>query len=141
MIVQATTGQVFAADLVAKKIMVFYTGVTNAEAGEQAPYRWLFGPDASASAVNGVQFAARQLKGETAKWSGDFTDEKRVFGAIHPERGIDWEFFTKHRQARGVQARTRHRPRVQRPARQRHRHARSSSRRRRTSSPSSRTRA
>ena len=42
-----------------------------------------------------MQFAARQLKGETAKWSGDFVDKKRVFGAIHPERGIDWEFFTK----------------------------------------------
>jgi hypothetical protein len=94
-IVQATTGQVFAADLVAKKILVFYAGVTNAEAGKQAPYRWLFGADGSAAAVNGVQFAARQLKGETAKWSGDFTDQKRVFGAIHPERGIDWEFFEK----------------------------------------------
>ena len=92
----------FAADLVAKKIMVFYAGVTNAEAGEQAPYRWLGGFDRNASAVNGVQFAARQLKGETAKWSGDFTDEKRVFGAIHPERGIDWEFFTKTAKEEGV---------------------------------------
>jgi hypothetical protein len=92
-IVQATTGQVFAADLVAKKILVFYTGVTNEEAGKQAPYRWLFGPDSNAAAVNGAQFAARQLKGETAKWSGDFTDDKRVFGAVHPERGIDWKFF------------------------------------------------
>ena len=31
--------------------------------------------------------------GETAKWSGDFTDKKRVFGAIHPDRGIDWQYF------------------------------------------------
>ena len=36
-------GQVFAADLVAKKIIVFYGGVTNAEAEKQAPYRWLGG--------------------------------------------------------------------------------------------------
>jgi len=92
-IVQATTGQVFAADLVAKKILVFYTGVTNEEAAKQAPYRWLFGPDSNAAAVNGAQFAARQLMGETAKWSGDFTNKKRVFGAVHPERGIDWKFF------------------------------------------------
>ena len=93
-IVQATgTGQVFANDLVAKKILVFYAGVTNAQAGKQAPYRWLFGTDSNAAAVNGAQFAARQLKGETAKWSGDFVDTPRVFGAVYPERGIDWQFF------------------------------------------------
>ncbi len=62
-IVQGTTGQVFAADLVAKKILVFYTGVTNAEAGEQAPYRWLFGTDSNAAAVNGVQFAGAPTEG------------------------------------------------------------------------------
>ena len=77
----------FAAELVAKKIVVFYGGITNAEADKQAPYRWLGGMDANAAAVNGVQFAARQLKGETAKWSGDFVDKKRVFGAIHPDAG------------------------------------------------------
>jgi hypothetical protein len=92
-IVQATTGQVFANDLVAKKIIVFYTGVTNAQAAKQAPYRWLFGTDSNAAAVNGVQFAARQLKGDTAKWSGDFVKKQRVFGAVHPERDIDWQFF------------------------------------------------
>jgi hypothetical protein len=93
-IVQAAgTGQVFASDLVAKKILVFYSGITNEEASKQAPYRWLFGTDSNAAAVNGAQFAARQLNGETAKWSGDFVDEQRVFGAVHPERGIDWQFF------------------------------------------------
>ena len=93
MVQAAGTGQVFANDLVAKKILVFYGGITNAQAAKQAPLRWLFGTDSNAAAVNGVQFAARQLKGETAKWSGDFVKEQRVFGAVHPELGIDWEFF------------------------------------------------
>ena len=102
-IVQATgTGQVFADDLVAKKILVFYAGPTNAQAEKQAPYRWLFGTDSNAAAVNGVQFAARQLKGETAKWSGDFVKEQRVFGAVHPERGIDWEFFQSTAKEEGL---------------------------------------
>jgi hypothetical protein len=95
-------GQVFAAELVAKKIIVFYGGITNAEADKQAPYRWLGGMDANAAAVNGVQFAARQLKGETAKWSGDFVDKKRVFGAIHPERGIDWQYFQSTAKKEGL---------------------------------------
>ena len=86
-------GQVFAADLVAKKIIVFYGGITNAEAGKQAPYRYLGGFDNNATVINGVQFAARQLKGQTAKWSGDFTTKKRVFGVIRPESGIDWQYF------------------------------------------------
>ena len=95
-------GQVFAADLVAKKIIVFYGGITNAEAEKQAPYRWLGGMDSNASAVNGVQFAARQLMGETAKWSGDFTDKKRAFGAIHPDRGIDWQYFESTAKKEGL---------------------------------------
>jgi len=36
----------------------------------------------------------RMFVGETAKWSGDFTDKKRTFGAIHPDAGIDFEYFT-----------------------------------------------
>ena len=92
----------FAADLVAKKIVVFFGGITNAEAEKQAPYRWLFGTDSNAAAVNGVQFAARQLKGETAKWSGDFVKKQRVFGAIHPERGIDWQFFESTAKKEGL---------------------------------------
>jgi hypothetical protein len=84
-------GQVFAADLVAKKIIVFYGGITNKEADRQAPYRYLGGFDTNGAAVNTAQFAARQLQGETAKWSGDFVDKKRAFGTIHPDRGIDWE--------------------------------------------------
>jgi hypothetical protein len=86
-------GQVFAADLVAKKIIVFYPGITNAEAGKQAPYRYLGGFDNNATVINAVQFAARQLQGQTAKWSGDFTTKKRVFGLIRPESGIDWQYF------------------------------------------------
>jgi hypothetical protein len=86
-------GQVMASELVSKKILVFYGGITNKEADRQFPYRILGGFDANAAAVNAATFAARQLQGETAKWSGDFTDQKRVFGTIHPERGIDWEFF------------------------------------------------
>jgi hypothetical protein len=102
-IVQAAgTGQVFANDLVAKKIIVFYTGVTNAQAGKQAPYRWLFGTDSNAAGVNGAQFAARQLKGETAKWSGDFVNKTRVFGAVHPDRDIDWEFFQSTAKEEGL---------------------------------------
>ena len=95
-------GQVFASDLVAKKIIVFAGGITNAEADKQAPYRWLGGMDSNAAAVNGAQFAARQLKGETAKWSGDFVDKKRVFGAIHPERGIDWQYFESTAKKEGL---------------------------------------
>jgi hypothetical protein len=95
-------GQVFAADLVAKKIIVFYGGITNEEAGQQAPYRYLGGFDNNASAINSVHFAARQLKGETAKWSGDFTDKKRVFGTIHPETGIDWQYFESTAKKEGL---------------------------------------
>ena len=43
--------------------------------------------------MNTAIFAARQLQGETAKWSGDYVDKKRVFGTIHADTGIDWEFF------------------------------------------------
>ena len=54
-IVQATgTGQVFADDLVAKKIVVFYGGITNGQAAKQAPFRWLFGTDSNGAAVNGA---------------------------------------------------------------------------------------
>jgi len=49
-----------------------------------------------------VQFAARQLKGETAKWSGDFTSKKRVFGLIRPESGIDWHFFASTAKKEGL---------------------------------------
>ena len=141
-IVQATgTGQVFADDLVAKKIIVFYGGVTNAQAGAQAPYRWLFGTDSNAAAVNGAQFAARQLQGETAKWSGDYVDDERVFGAVHPDRGIDWEFFESTAKEEGLKLAARRRSRVHRAARHQHQPRRCSSRRRRPSSPSSRTRA
>ena len=52
--------------------------------------------------MNGVQFAARQLMGETAKWSGDFADKKRVFGAIHPDRGIDWQYFESTAKKEGL---------------------------------------
>src|SRR5207344_1342716 len=41
------SGQIFAAELVAKKIIVLQGGVTNAEAGRQAPYRWLADSDAA----------------------------------------------------------------------------------------------
>ena len=141
-IVQATgTGQVFADDLVAKKILVFYGGVTNAQAGKQAPYRWLFGTDSNAAAVNGAQFAARQLKGETAKWSGDFVDDAACVRCRHPDRGIDWEFFREHRQG-GRRSSSRPAPSSTTACRSTPpRPRRSSSRRRRPSSPSSRTRA
>jgi hypothetical protein len=95
-------GQVFAADLVAKKIVVFYGGITNKEADRQAPYRYLGGFDTNGAAVNAAQFAARQLQGETAKWSGDFVDKKRVFGTIHPDRGIDWEYFESTAKKEGL---------------------------------------
>jgi hypothetical protein len=95
-------GQVFAADLVAKKIIVFYGGITNSEAGKQAPYRYLGGFDNNATVINTVQFAARQLKGQTAKWSGDFTSKKRVFGLIRPETGIDWDFFASTAKKEGL---------------------------------------
>jgi hypothetical protein len=78
---------------VAKKIIVFFGGVTNEEAGQQAPYRYLGGFDNNAAAINTATFAARQLQGETAKWSGDYVDEKRVFGSVYPDTGIDWQYF------------------------------------------------
>ena len=89
--VTAGGGQVFASELVAKKIIVFFGGITNEEADRQAPYRYLGGFDNNASAVNTATFAARQLQGETAKWSGDYTDDKRVFGTVYPD--------TRHRLA------------------------------------------
>ncbi len=52
--------------------------------------------------MNTAIFAARQLQGETAKWSGDFTSKKRVFGTIHPESGIDWEFFENTAKKEGL---------------------------------------
>ena len=91
---------VFASDLVAKKIIVFQGGVNNAEAARQEPYRW--GSDSDGPAVNGAQFAARKLRGETAKWSGDFTTRKRVFGALHPSRGIDWQRFERTAKTEGL---------------------------------------
>jgi hypothetical protein len=100
--VTAGGGQVFAAELVAKKIIVFFGGITNKEADRQAPYRYLGGFDNNGSAVNSVLFAARQLQGETAKWSGDFVDKKRVFGTIRPDRGIDWEFFESTAKKEGL---------------------------------------
>jgi hypothetical protein len=96
------SGQVFAAQLVAKKIIVFQGGVTNAEAARQAPYRWPLDSDSNAAAVNAAQFAARQLRGETAKWSGDFTTKKRVFGALHPSTGIDWPYFESTAKKEGL---------------------------------------
>ncbi len=87
-------GQVWAADLVAKKILTHQGGATNEEAARQAPYRWLGGFDSNASAVNGAEVIAKMLAGGTAKWSGDFVDEERTFGAVHPETGIDFEYFT-----------------------------------------------
>ncbi len=97
-------GPVFAAELVAKKIIVLGVGgATNAEAGRQAPYRWAVGFDSNASAVNAAQFAARHLQGETAKWSGDFTTHKRVFGALHPSTGIDWPYFERTAKKEGLE--------------------------------------
>ena len=84
--VTAGGGQVFAAELVAKKIIVFVGGATNNEAGEQAPYRYLGGFDNNAAAINTVTFAARQLQGETAKWSGDYVDDERASGRLPRER-------------------------------------------------------
>ena len=110
-------GQVFAADLVAKKIIVFYGGITNSEAAKQAPYRYLGGFDNNATVINAVQFAARQLKGETAKWSGDFTTKKRVFGLIRPETGIDWQYYTSTAKKEGLTDRQGRRARLQRAPR------------------------
>ena len=56
-------GQVFAAELVAKKIIVFFGGITNEEADRQAPYRYLGGFDNNATAINSVQFAAAPAQG------------------------------------------------------------------------------
>ena len=50
--VTAGGGQVFAAELVAKKIIVFFGGITNEEADRQAPYRYLGGFDNNATAIN-----------------------------------------------------------------------------------------
>ena len=100
--VTAGGGQVFAAELVAKKVIVFFGGITNKEADRQAPYRYLGGFDNNGAAINTAIFAARQLQGETAKWSGDFTDKKRVFGTIHPDTGIDWEFFESTAKKEGL---------------------------------------
>ena len=56
--VTAGGGQVFAAELVAKKIIVFFGGITNKEADRQAPYRYLGGFD-----NNGAGDQHRDLRG------------------------------------------------------------------------------
>ena len=56
--------------------------------------------------INGVQFAGAQLQGETAKWSGDYTTKKRVFGVIRPETGIDWHFFASTAKKEGLKIAT-----------------------------------
>ena len=101
-IVQATgTGQVFADDLVAKKIVVFYGGITNGQAAKQAPFRWLFGTDSNGAAVNGrssphANCRARLRSGPVTSWTNG------VFGA-RPDRGIDWEFFESTAEEEGLE--------------------------------------
>ena len=87
-------GEVFASELAARKVIVLQAGATNDEAASQAPYRYLGGFDNNSAAVNGAQVLGRMFVGETAKWSGDFTDERRTFGAVYADRGIDFDYFT-----------------------------------------------
>ena len=88
-------GTVFTAEIAAKKIMIFTANGTNADAAQQAPYRWQGVFDNDASAVNGAQFIGQMLVGETAKWAGDpaMKTKTRVFGAIYPERNLNFDLF------------------------------------------------
>ena len=52
--------------------------------------------------INSVQFAARQLKGETAKWSGDYTTRSACSASIRPESGIDWHYFASTAKKEGL---------------------------------------
>ncbi len=88
-------GTVFTAEIAAKKIVIFTANGTNADAAQQAPYRWQGVFDNDASAVNGAQFIGQMLVGETAKWAGDpsMRTKTRVFGAIYPERNLNFDLF------------------------------------------------
>jgi hypothetical protein len=88
-------GTVFATEIAAKKIIIFTANGTNADAVQQAPYRWQPVFDNDASAVNGAQFIGQMLVGETAKWAGDadLKTKTRVFGAIYPERNLNFDLF------------------------------------------------
>jgi hypothetical protein len=88
-------GTVFTSEIAAKKIMIFTANGTNADAAQQAPYRWQGVFDNDASAVNGAQFIGQMLVGETAKWAGDpaMRTKTRVFGAIYPERNLNFDLF------------------------------------------------
>jgi hypothetical protein len=90
-------GTVFTAEIAAKKILIFTSNGTNADAAQQAPYRWQGVFDNDASAVNGAQFIGQMLVGETAKWAGDpaMKTKTRVFGAIYPERNLNFDLFLK----------------------------------------------
>ena len=88
-------GTVFTTEIAAKKIIIFTANGTNADAAQQAPYRWQRVLDNDASAVNGAQFVGQMLVGETAKWAGDPRSGRRhrVFGAIYPERNLNFDLF------------------------------------------------
>jgi hypothetical protein len=88
-------GTVFTAEIAAKKILVFTANGTNADAAQQAPYRWQGVFDNDASAVNGAEFIGKMLVGETAKFAGDpaLKTQTRVFGAIYPERNLNFDLF------------------------------------------------
>ena len=75
--------------------MIFTSNGTNADAAQQAPYRWQGVFDNDASAVNGAQFIGQMLVGESAKWAGDpaLKTKTRVFGAIYPERNLNFDLF------------------------------------------------
>jgi hypothetical protein len=85
------------AAIAANKIIVIGGAGTNVDAQKQAPYRYINGADAQASAVNPGQFIASVLAGKPAKYSGDpaSTTKTRKFGVVHNTNstGIDYNLF------------------------------------------------
>ena len=100
------SGSVFAAELVAKKIIVIGVGgVTNAEAARQAPYRWAGGSDSNATAVNAAQFAGEATPGRDGEVvRGLHHEEARVRRAA-PLDGYRLALLREHREEGGPRGR------------------------------------
>jgi hypothetical protein len=88
-------GDVFDTAVAAAKIMVIGGAGTNQEARKQSGYRWINGADADSAAVNGGEWIAKEIYGQTAKWAGDSSmhSKTRVLGAVFPSSGVETNLF------------------------------------------------
>ena len=90
--VTAGGGQVFAAELVAKKIIVFFGGITNKEADQQAPYRYLGGFDNNAAGHQHRDVRSPATPGR----------DREVVGRLHRQEARVRDDPSRHRHRLGV---------------------------------------